>query len=46
MQNSKLVDTQKQKLIQDQNYSNNILMTALSTLESLEGAAKKSTPKR
>ena len=36
MQNSKLQSSQKQKVILDQHYSNNIMMTAMSTLESLE----------
>ena len=32
--------SQHQKVIQDQHFSNNIAMTALSTLESLEGQVK------
>lgn len=46
MQRSKLQDTQKQKVIQDQHYSNNIMMTALSTMESLEAAQDNSSLKR
>jgi hypothetical protein len=32
LQKSKLQDNQRQKVIQDQNYSNNIMMMTLSTL--------------
>jgi hypothetical protein len=46
LQRSKLIDNQNQKIVQDQHYSNNIMMTALSTLESLEGASRNNRLKR
>jgi hypothetical protein len=45
MQHSKLQSSQKQKVITDQHYSNNIMMLALSTLESLEAAQNNSNLK-
>ena len=46
LQMSKLESNQAQKVIEDQHYSNNIVMSVLSTLESLKAASKGSKPIR
>ena len=46
LQTSKQQSNQTQKVVEDQHYSNNIMMSVLSTLESLKAASKGAKPVR